>query len=735
MKISAILLVAVAMLCTGFATGHVNYEYYEGTWNNLPDFDSLTPKHTGLAVNFDIGYRDVDEGFGFRFRALISIAVEGTYTFYTTSDDGSKLLIDDILVVNNDGLHGTTEQAGNVDLAAGEHTIEVTYFEKSGSNVLHVHYKGPDTDMEKRGIADNVLRPVELPATRKACCPLPPDEARGVDPAAVLQWEPPPLVDGPEYDVYFGTDPNLPEQTLVAEGTTPVFDPEGDMAAGTRYYWRVDVYDPNTGGVPKTVRGDVWSFTTRYGLVAMYEFEADPNDSSGNAHHGSFQGDATIVLDARRGNVLSLDGDGDFVALVNPRTADQLGIGGNNPRSMTVWVNTRSFNNGGIFDVGAHSDGQEFSLRTLGSPDQWRIQYWGGAYDIDFTCDSLDKWVHFALVHNGAVTRMYVNGILTAEEPRVLNTSGADVFRIGQYGGDEFDGLIDDFALWDYALPSEEIRRMVLLADFDDDNDVDADDLESMAGNWLASTIVPASIRPIRVLEDFEVYSVPFPPIHMGWFVFLHDSGKYGNPAEGKPYPCTLVTGVPEAPYGGDQVMKVHYEFPVYAPADDWLVLGHYISVEDAGEIDLAKYDEIRFRIKYHADNTDDVVLIFQGADEPPGVIEREAFRFGPVATTDDPADPNQWHEIVIDLRTDEALAWQSPYGGVKDVHNFNGILFSIVNTSGQERTGTLYFDDVRLIDYTPDCDGLPPTDIDGDCVVDKVDFGILADEWMRTGL
>jgi hypothetical protein len=328
---------------------------------------------------------------------------------------------------------------------------------------------------------------------------------------------------------------------------------------------------------------------------------------------------------------------------------------------------------------------------------------------------------------------MYVNGILKTSAARVLNTSGDDKFRVGQYGGDEFNGLIDDFALYDYALSSEVIRKMVLLADFDDDNDVDEDDLSSLVGDWQASTIVPGSIQPTEVLEDFEIYSTDFPPISMGWFVYQSDSGTFADPPGN--YPCSLVTGEPEAPYGGDQIMQVHYEFPVYAGGDDWLVLGHYIAVLDEDEVDLAKFDEIRFRVKYHADNTDDVGLFFHGADEPPGITEREAFNIGPLPTTDDPADPNQWHEIVIDLRNDGTVDWVSPYGGVDDVHNFLGILFSVVNSSGEERTGTLYFDDVRLIDYTPDCAGLPPTDINGDCVVDKVDFAILADEWMRTGL
>ena len=32
----------------------LNYEYFSGTWNNLPDFNALTPDATGTATTFDI---------------------------------------------------------------------------------------------------------------------------------------------------------------------------------------------------------------------------------------------------------------------------------------------------------------------------------------------------------------------------------------------------------------------------------------------------------------------------------------------------------------------------------------------------------------------------------------------------------------------------------------------------------------------------------------------------------
>ena len=55
---------------------------------------------------------------------------DGQYTFYTNSDDGSNLYIDNVLVVNNDGLHGATEQSGTIGLKAGKHAISVGYIQQ-----------------------------------------------------------------------------------------------------------------------------------------------------------------------------------------------------------------------------------------------------------------------------------------------------------------------------------------------------------------------------------------------------------------------------------------------------------------------------------------------------------------------------------------------------------------------------------------------------------------------------
>ncbi|MHC4751678.1 MAG: PA14 domain-containing protein, partial [Planctomycetota bacterium] len=136
--------------------GGLLYEYFEGTWDLLPDFDSLIPVKQGTVNNFDISVRNQDDNFGFRFSGQISITTAGDYTFYTTSDDGSKLYINGTMVVDNDSTHGMEEQQGTIPLTAGMHTIEVTMFEAGGGQGLEVEYEGPGISPQQP-IPDDVL--------------------------------------------------------------------------------------------------------------------------------------------------------------------------------------------------------------------------------------------------------------------------------------------------------------------------------------------------------------------------------------------------------------------------------------------------------------------------------------------------------------------------------------------------------------------------------------------------
>ena len=72
----------------------------------------------------------------------------GKYTFFLNSDDGSKLYIDDQLVIDNDGDHSLLELSGEKELSAGKHKLRIEFFEAGGEAILELDLAGPG--MERR---------------------------------------------------------------------------------------------------------------------------------------------------------------------------------------------------------------------------------------------------------------------------------------------------------------------------------------------------------------------------------------------------------------------------------------------------------------------------------------------------------------------------------------------------------------------------------------------------------
>ncbi|MEP7372781.1 MAG: PQQ-dependent sugar dehydrogenase [Chitinophagaceae bacterium] len=133
----------------------LDYSYHHGTWNAIPDFTGLFKEKAGTTPNFDLSQRTENDNFAFHFTGYIDVPVDGLYTFYTSSDAGSKLYIGSTVVVDNDGIHDMLERSGQIGLKAGKHQITVDYFEQSLQQGLSVSYEGPG--LSKQLIPDTVL--------------------------------------------------------------------------------------------------------------------------------------------------------------------------------------------------------------------------------------------------------------------------------------------------------------------------------------------------------------------------------------------------------------------------------------------------------------------------------------------------------------------------------------------------------------------------------------------------
>ena len=184
-------------------------------------------------------------------------------------------------------------------------------------------------------------------------------------------------------------------------------------------------------------------------------------DSSGNGYDGTLQGTFTFNTATVAGSFnKALDFNGVSNYVQTGKIVSDFGLNPQGTRTVTAWVFTHSFNDGGIYEMGEHSDGRDFSLRTRTTDNLWRVQQWGTG-DINFTFDSKNKWVHFAHVYDGSTTKIYANGNLIVNMLKTLNTGGTKTFKIGRWSNYYFDGVIDDVRIYNCALDPTAIQAIV----------------------------------------------------------------------------------------------------------------------------------------------------------------------------------------------------------------------------------------------------------------------------------
>ena len=134
----------------------LSYKLYRGSFKKIPDMRRLKAVETGTVLKMNLNALEVpEENFALLFSGYINIDKKGVYTFYLSSNDGSKLFLNNKLLVDNDGEHGPGERSRKIELSKGKHAIKVEYFQSGGGKMLRLYYKGPG--MPRREIPGSVL--------------------------------------------------------------------------------------------------------------------------------------------------------------------------------------------------------------------------------------------------------------------------------------------------------------------------------------------------------------------------------------------------------------------------------------------------------------------------------------------------------------------------------------------------------------------------------------------------
>ncbi len=150
---------------------NIEYEYFEGSWDKLPDFSALKAVSKGTTTDFSAGIGARQNDFALRFLGYVQIPRAGEYRVHVTSDDGSRVLIGEREVVNNDGIHPPVGRSGTVQLTAGSHALVVEYFEQGGGEELSVEIEGPGLSRQPLSALTTLTREAPQPKATDAVAP------------------------------------------------------------------------------------------------------------------------------------------------------------------------------------------------------------------------------------------------------------------------------------------------------------------------------------------------------------------------------------------------------------------------------------------------------------------------------------------------------------------------------------------------------------------------------------
>jgi len=130
-------------------TAGLKYEAFLGQWDELPDFDKLSPIRVGRIDAVTLPeVNEATVGIGLRMMGWLEVPVDGLYTFLLISDDGSRLFVGDTLLIDNDFLHMPQVKHGLIRLQAGMHPIMVEYFDGGGGKALGLSIEGPGLERQ-----------------------------------------------------------------------------------------------------------------------------------------------------------------------------------------------------------------------------------------------------------------------------------------------------------------------------------------------------------------------------------------------------------------------------------------------------------------------------------------------------------------------------------------------------------------------------------------------------------
>ncbi len=241
--------------------GGLKGEYLQGADNLIGD-PTLT--RVDPVIDFDWSAESpgpgVDrEAFTARWRGELTIPVTDAYTLIANSNDGVKVYLDGVEIIEDWSTHVARDASATLELEEGTYSIRIEYFQDAGDSELHLLWQSSRIERQ-------IIPSVMLSASLRAEVVSPANGASEVSQAPRLMWLP--ISSDAKHDIYVGTD----FAAVEAANTSTADIYRGQQETGsylvegldlnTTYYWRID--EVVGGDINK---GNVWNFTTSQAIV------------------------------------------------------------------------------------------------------------------------------------------------------------------------------------------------------------------------------------------------------------------------------------------------------------------------------------------------------------------------------------------------------------------------------------------------------------------------------------
>jgi hypothetical protein len=209
-----------------------------------------------------------------------------------------------------------------------------------------------------------------------------------------------------------------------------------------------------------------------FGLVALYPFDGNANDLSGNENHGNVE--EAILSNDRFGNsdrAYLFDGVDDCI-----KVSDSPDLNITQQITICAWVAPRSQKTQMIVRKGAGVNGGNaapYALALSGTGDiifELRTEPELDLIQVRKTGYKTDEWTFVVGTYDGSSINLYVNGTLESSSELTGNLNmNADPLLIGtrlKLPADTFDGAIDEIRIYNRALDISEIENLYNMSNY-----------------------------------------------------------------------------------------------------------------------------------------------------------------------------------------------------------------------------------------------------------------------------